>query len=553
MHLGLGTLVDGRFEVAAVAGTGGMGTVYRARDHIGGRWAALKVLHRQHPDDLLRFAREASLLAELTHPGIVRYLSNGRTTMDEPYLAMEWLEGQPLARRLAETAFTPAEAVAIVREIADALAAAHRRDIVHRDLKPSNVFLVDAGPQYVKLLDFGVARRVAGESGLTGSGRLVGTFRYMSPEQVRGDKTIDARSDVFALGALLYECLTGRKAFPGADAGSVLTRVLLEDPPDVRSHRPEVPKDLAHLVDRLLSKERRARPDDAAAVACLLDELGPITLTVERPSLTLTSTERRMRWVLVGRLGEADTTVQLRAAPMGPTGSAGALDIVETHGGTLQPSPGDHLVATFSGGGSPIDAGIRAARCALSLQTALRRAPLSIACGVGVGDDTTPASEVVARATAALKDARRGIVQLDTASARLLEEHFEVRFDGTHASLRREPDPLEAVRKLVFLGRETLCVGRETELQHPRDRFRRVRGGARRPRRAHHRRGGRREVAPPVRAAQAHRPKGAAGRGVPRPRGLGHDRVALRPHRRCHPPLGGHPRGRQCRSAAGTD
>src|SRR4051794_11723683 len=181
-----------------------MSIVYRARDKHTGALVALKVL--QGSDQLgARFARESRVLAELSHPGIVRYVAHGATAAGQRYLAMEWLDGEDLAERLIRGGLTARESVVLATRVAEALGFAHVRGIVHRDIKPSNIFLPERQAERVKILDFGIARQREGVASLdmTMTGTRLGTPAYMSPEQARGLAELDARVDVFALGCVL--------------------------------------------------------------------------------------------------------------------------------------------------------------------------------------------------------------------------------------------------------------------------------------------------------------------------------------------------------------
>src|SRR5262245_23728914 len=206
-----------------------MGTVYRARDTVAGGVVALKTLARIGERDAARFAREAAVLAELVHPGIVRYVAHGLTAEHEHYIVMEWIDGETLHARLARGRLAPEQALALARAVGDAIGAAHRRGVVHRDLKPINLIAPGGELARVKVLDFGIARHIAAAGLLTNTGTVVGTPGYMAPEQVRGETTIDARSDVFALGCVLYRALTGASAFGGDQGLAVLAKILVED------------------------------------------------------------------------------------------------------------------------------------------------------------------------------------------------------------------------------------------------------------------------------------------------------------------------------------
>ena len=257
----VGTVVAGRFRVEALAGKGGMGVVYRSIDETTGETIALKLLVGD-PDGEVnqRFLREAAVLSSLTHSHIVRYLAHGQTSRKEPYLAMEWLDGEDLSARLTRGPLAVVESVALVSRVASALGTAHDRGMVHRDIKPHNLFLVDCDPTHVKVLDFGLARSAGGEQRMTRTGTSIGTPAYMSPEQARGVTAIDGRADIFALGATFFECLSGRPPFMAKDVSTLLGKVLFEEAPRIRALREDVPEHVDHLVSRMLAKEPSARP-----------------------------------------------------------------------------------------------------------------------------------------------------------------------------------------------------------------------------------------------------------------------------------------------------
>jgi len=263
----------GPYEIQSPLGAGGMGEVYRARDSRLDREVAIKVLPThlsQNPDLRARFEREAKAISGLQHPNICVLYDVGRQDGVD-FLVMEYLEGETLAARLMRKPMTPDETVRIAIEIADALDKAHRSGIVHRDLKPANVMLTKGG---AKLMDFGLAKLQAFATGtqsgtpafsaiatvpsmaspITVAGTVVGTVQYMSPEQIQG-KDADARSDIFAFGALLYEMLTGKRAFEGKSQLSVASAVLEKDPDSISGVQPLTPPALEHLVRTCLAKE----------------------------------------------------------------------------------------------------------------------------------------------------------------------------------------------------------------------------------------------------------------------------------------------------------
>src|SRR5258706_11955508 len=275
----------GPYEVVAPAGAGGMGEVYRARDTRLDRTVAIKVLPPQFATDPQlrdRFEREARAISSLQHLHICALFDVGREG-DVDFLVLEFLDGETLADRLARgdhagrpdgRALRISDALKVAIEICDALDKAHRSGIVHRDLKPANVMLVRSGgasgPPTAKLLDFGLAKAAApvvATSGLsmlpttppniTAQGTILGTFQYMAPEQIEGLEA-DARTDIFAFGALLFEMLTGRTAFEGKTRASLLGAILKDEPPRVSTAQPVSPKALDRIVSTCLAKD----PDD---------------------------------------------------------------------------------------------------------------------------------------------------------------------------------------------------------------------------------------------------------------------------------------------------
>ena len=271
-----GERVAGRFEILGEAGRGGMGTVFRARDRKDKRDVALKVLNAAVLRNAARFELEAALLAGLRHPNIVEYVAHGATPDGLRYLVMEWVDGEDLGQRLASSGLDLHDTVAMGLGVARALGALHERGIVHRDVKPSNLML-GGGVERVKLVDFGVARRTTDATRLTRTGALVGTAGYMAPEQVRGTRIpIDGRADLFALGCVLYECLTGDQAFVGETALAARAKVLVHDPAPVRALEPGVPEPLDALVMSMLARNVDDRPRDAVAVEEALEALGEL-------------------------------------------------------------------------------------------------------------------------------------------------------------------------------------------------------------------------------------------------------------------------------------
>ncbi|HET6806868.1 MAG TPA: protein kinase [Frateuria sp.] len=271
MELVPGTLLAGRFRVEALLGVGGMGVVYRAHDEALGVPVAIKLLRPEvamRPDALERFRQELLLARQVSSPHVVRI--HDLAQHDGHWLiSMDFVPGEGLDHRIDRGPLPLEEALRITRQIALGLQAAHARGVVHRDLKPANVLVDGDGNAYIS--DFGVARSLA-SSGLThaGLGGAMGTPDYLSPEQARGDP-VDTRSDLYALGLILREMLTGQPAFHSATAAEALAQRLVRTPPPVTQDRPEVPVWVARLVDRLLRTQPSHRLPDAAAVVSAID------------------------------------------------------------------------------------------------------------------------------------------------------------------------------------------------------------------------------------------------------------------------------------------
>jgi eukaryotic-like serine/threonine-protein kinase len=263
----IGGSIDGRYTVLGLLGAGGMADVLEVEHRELGRRFALKLLRAVSSRDAslrARFEREARTVAGLESEHIVAILDCGRTELDEPFFVMERLRGQDLRQLLdAEGALTTPRALQIAIHVTRALEVAHAAGVVHRDLKPENLFLVRGGSrgETCKVLDFGVAK-LAGES-LTLPGTLLGTARYMSPEQIRDGDSVGPPTDVFSLGAILYECLAGVPAFSADTLERVLFKIVSEPPPSLSVVRPELPAPLVALVEQMLSKDPAARPQNA--------------------------------------------------------------------------------------------------------------------------------------------------------------------------------------------------------------------------------------------------------------------------------------------------
>ena len=436
-----GTVLAGRYRVVSRAGAGGMGTVYEAVDQSNGKTVALKLI-----DDAGlakdRFAREAALLSELTHPGIVRYIDHGLAPMGGFYLVMEWVQGRSLAHLLDTEGLTAAESVELLRQVADAVAAAHQLGIVHRDLKPDNIMLEGHSAWRVRVIDFGIARRLREAHSLTRTGTMVGTPGYVAPEQARGDSQVDQRVDVFALGCVLYEALTGRAAYAGQSLMARLAKVLLGEPPTLEGRCPEAPPALTELLANMLALDPASRLRDAGAVAAGLAALGKIpdgprrTCTVDdtptrvNPSISRSGSvadreqhgeAQVLALVMVGAPDEEGGTMATMTADDAHRGRERLRAIAAATGARLELLADGSAIATLSG---DVRATLKAAvRCAHTLRSELPEQAIAL---------------TIERRTAQgglMSAIERGVESLSTASLRAL-----------FASSQGEAIPQDAIR-----------------------------------------------------------------------------------------------------------
>src|ERR671924_341892 len=269
----LNTLFDGRYRILRKLGTGGMANVYLAEDEVLGRRVAIKILNDRHAGDdqfVERFRREAKNAASLSHPNIVSIYDRGEAE-GTYYIAMEYLDGRSLKELIVARGPAPVNvAIDYARQILAAIRFAHRHGIVHRDIKPHNV-LVD-GEGRLKVTDFGIAR--AGASQMTEAGSIIGTAQYLSPEQAKG-APVDQTSDLYSLGVLLYELVTGTVPFTGSTPLEIAMKHLSEIPAPPSHHQPDIPRELDKVVLRALAKD----PDDRYQTA---DEMDADLARVER-------------------------------------------------------------------------------------------------------------------------------------------------------------------------------------------------------------------------------------------------------------------------------
>jgi eukaryotic-like serine/threonine-protein kinase len=445
-----GEIVGGRFEIEWLAGEGAMGEVYRARDLSSGSPVALKLL--RSTTGARRFVREAAALEAVDHPAVARYLACSERGAPTRWLAMEWIDGEPLSELLRRRKLDPDEALALGLRVADALGAVHRRGVIHRDVKPSNLFLPGGDITRVKLIDFGVARHGAR---VTATGLILGTPAYMAPEQARGHRDIGPAADVFSLGCVMFRCLAGRSVHSGGDALAVLLKMVMDEAPRLREIDDTIPAALDDLVARMLSRAAENRPPHGdAAAAEIAAIMGQGRLRRSRPApRELTATERRVMCLVVSR------------APRIPMDPGALAALAEQHLGKLEMLADRRSVAIVLAGdgtGAATDLAAQAARCALALRAALGPGPSAVVTVRGVLSVRLPLGEGIDRAVALL-DAGADAIQLDELTAGLLGLRFEVVAGDQGFSLIGER-VMAGGSVGTLLGRPTPCVGREREL-----------------------------------------------------------------------------------------
>ena len=295
----IGTTLGGKYKLERLLGAGGMGGVYAARPTAGGGEVAIKVLSVADPASreriAARFAREARAVSALSCPHIVTVVDAG-SEGTRPYLVMELLEGEDLGQRLRRDGNMPVDqSLHVVAQVLVALGSAHEAGVVHRDLKPDNIFLSkkDNDALFTKLLDFGMSKLTPREGqtlalALTKKGMAVGTPYYMAPEQARALDDVDGRADLWAMGAILFECLTGRPPFIGQSQEQILISICTTDAPDVRALRPDVPSPVAKLIARALTRDRAQRFVSAWQMLSAITDVAPLESRVV-PAKAMTS------------------------------------------------------------------------------------------------------------------------------------------------------------------------------------------------------------------------------------------------------------------------
>ena len=319
-----GETIGGRFVLEGRPIQGGMGCVWRAKDTVTHCPVAVKFVIDIDEGEatLRRFHREIRTLRLLRHPHIVEYIDHGVDETGSPYLAMEWLDGSDLGGVLKQGPMRIDSVLRLGRRVASALAAAHERGIVHRDIKPSNLHVVGGDVDRVKVLDFGIAT-----SATTLTALNIGTPGYMAPEQIESpdEQAIDARADVFSLGVVLHECLTGQRVFTGPLA-AVLAKILFVTPPRVAELRPDVPPWLSDLVARMLEKQRENRPSSGAEVAAALEHIRIGHASTMPPSVPRFEDVRTVTPIAPPPSGQRPRSLFVVAVKLLPTSPSGASE-----------------------------------------------------------------------------------------------------------------------------------------------------------------------------------------------------------------------------------
>jgi len=447
-------LFGGRFEVEREVGRGGVGIVYRAHDRQTRQWVALKLIAVQGVDasEEARFLREGKLLKELDHPHIVKLVDCG--TVDEtPYVAMEWLDGEDLSSRHRRAPLGLRDALEVARQMAVALEVAHGAGVIHRDIKPSNIFLVtraETDKPMAKLVDFGVA--LEDDVRLTRTGVVVGTPAYMAPEQAKGEAALDARADIYSLGASLFELVAGRPPHVGPTAIATLARLVTTDAPRLSDLVPLVPAALDLLVSRMLATDPTGRPtavrEIAETLAELLQDDSTSDLALPRsspaPQPTIATGGTRLFTSIVAlRMGHGErrTRIVEQLKRRGADAVALGQDAIVAHVGARRSLGGEAARALELGRFLAGEGG-----------------KVGVASGRSKVDLTRPVGEVVDRAAGLAHSADPSQLLADTTTAELARGRFEFRVRGDGSAIVGAPHKGkrgEGLGGAPFFGRET--------------------------------------------------------------------------------------------------
>ncbi|HHH28120.1 MAG TPA: hypothetical protein ENK57_07215, partial [Polyangiaceae bacterium] len=437
--------VIGRFQLGEIIGSGGFGTVHRALDPDGNK-VAIKLLapHMDSDETLERFHREGTIRIE--HPNVVRVLDAG---LDKgvSFIAFELLEGDPLSTVLENAPLPLAQVLDAAAQISAGLTAAHERAIVHRDPKPANIFCCEDG--VIKILDFGIARPMS-QAGpqLTMAGAVIGTPGYLSPEQAKGDPNISPAADIWSLGVILYQALSGKNPFLRQSAVATILAVVLEEPPAIETAA-ELPAGLVDAISRCLDKDPSRRWESAEQLAAALAAIDLDAVPTPAPIEPTAIAEDERRVVALLLATEVRDLATLEAA-------------VDEHGGRLTPMLGG-AIGVFGGQTYEGDEAQRAVSAALSARGAATL--MAVSTGRATGTRGTVSGEAVGAVERAI-EARLSGVAVGASAARMLRGHFELRpvpdrkdvFEVPRALTRRETGELLAVQP------DRPLLGRSTEL-----------------------------------------------------------------------------------------
>jgi eukaryotic-like serine/threonine-protein kinase len=389
----VGSVIAGTYKIEALLGRGGMGAVFLAsHQRLAGKQVAIKILHTEIEDTdvVARFKREAEIAARLNHPNIVGVIDYNLAADGTPYLVLDYLQGETLAQCIARGPLPLDQVVSIVRQIGSALAAAHRAGIVHRDLKPQNIFLVPTEVdgrmvEIAKVLDFGISKIRGSQTVKTQDSALLGTPQYMAPEQATGQHaSVDERTDVFALGAIVYEMLSGRPAFAGASIPEVVFKVVYEQPVPLVEQVPSVPPAVEAAVAQAMAKPSDQRfPTVSAFVEAVTGQ--PVTLSrgpvaappagAESPSALrrVTTGDAFARTMGSGNHGDSPVATAVPAAPLAPVPPT--VDLRAADRGEPRRRPTAAILAIAIAGAAVAGGGIY---FAMQRPAAVRREPVAM-------------------------------------------------------------------------------------------------------------------------------------------------------------------------------
>lgn len=481
----VGDIIAARYRVEWHASQGGMGAVYRGSDMETGDKVAIKVVHPgMDLTTTKRFLREADVLAALRQPGIVTHHAHGIADSGEPYLVMEWIEGETLYERLRHHPLTLAETIQLGIRVCMAMNSAHRAGVIHRDIKPANLLLPSGLAHEVKVADFGLVRMTGVDNSLTAPGEALGTPSFMAPEQARGFVDLDQRADIYSIGAVLFNCLTQRPPYIGAHSTAILAKVLFDDVPRVSQFRQHVPEQLDDLIHRLLAKDRDVRPLDAGQIAQQLVSMLHILAdeparSRQRTDSAITAVEQRFVAVMV-------VTGDSAAGPEGHSSSLATY--AQRYGARLAGLANGTIAGVFDDEGNIENLAIRAAECALAIRRELGMESVALATGRSVVDGRQLTGAAIDRAVALLigdsDTIATGVkgswddldtppemiarltdsgVTVDSVTAGLLERRFSVERDD-NGTYHLNGNRLRIRTLSGLAARSTDCVGRRREL-----------------------------------------------------------------------------------------